>query len=57
MEAVCLSYGLSARNLRTHAKPVQYKEWVIIAGTCLSMSISDMSHDEEIFLQSCEFIP
>ena len=52
-----MGYGLSARNPRTHAKPIQYKQWVIPAGTCLSMSIPDMSHDEEIFPQSREFIP
>ena len=56
-EAVRLGYGLSARNPRTHAKPVQYKEWTIPAGTCLSMSIPDLSHDEEIFPQSRDFIP
>lgn len=57
MEAVRLGYGLSARNPRTHSKPIHYKEWVIPAGTCVSMSIPDMSHDEEIFPQSREFIP
>ncbi|KAL1596304.1 hypothetical protein SLS60_008949 [Paraconiothyrium brasiliense] len=57
MEAVRMGYGLSARNPRTHDKPIRYKEWVIPAGTCLSMSIPDLSHDEEIFPQSREFIP
>lgn len=57
MEAVRMGYGLSARNPRTHDKPIQYKQWTIPAGTCLSMSIPDVSHDEDIFPQSREFIP
>jgi cytochrome P450 len=57
MEAIRLSYGLSARNPRTHNEPIRYKEWIIPARTCLSMSIPDMSHDEEIFPQSRKFVP
>lgn len=57
MEAARLSYGLSARNPRTHNEPVIYKDWVIPARTCLSMSIPDLSHDEAIFPNSREFRP
>lgn len=57
MEAVRMGYGLSARNPRTHDKPIYYKGFVIPAGTCVSMSIPDVSHDEDIFPQSREFIP
>lgn len=57
MEAVRMGYGLSARNPRTHDRPIPYREWVIPAGTCISMSIPDVSHDEGIFPQSREFIP
>lgn len=35
MEALRLSYGLSARNPRTRRSPLQYGEWVIPAGTCV----------------------
>ena len=35
MESVRLSYGLSARNPRTHSTPLQYKEWVIPPRTCI----------------------
>ncbi|KAF2847374.1 cytochrome P450 [Plenodomus tracheiphilus IPT5] len=56
-EAVRLSYGLSARNPRTHGGPIQYGEWVIPARTCISMTIPEVSHDEEIFPNSREFIP
>ncbi|OAG02462.1 cytochrome P450 [Paraphaeosphaeria sporulosa] len=57
MEAVRMGYGLSARNPRTHDKPLHYKEWIIPAGTCISQSIPDVSHDEALFPQSREFIP
>ncbi|CAI6310738.1 unnamed protein product [Periconia digitata] len=57
MECTRLSYGLSARNPRTHNEPVIYKDWVIPARTCLSMSIPDLSHDEEFFPNSKEFRP
>ena len=57
MEAVRLSYGLSARNPRTHDKPVRYKEYVIPAGTTIAMTIPEVSHDEEIFPNSKEYIP
>ncbi|KAI8938499.1 hypothetical protein NX059_004389 [Plenodomus lindquistii] len=57
MEAVRMSYGLSARNPRTHNVPIAYKEWVIPARTCLSMTIPEISHDEEIFPKNREFIP
>ena len=35
METARMSYGLSARNPRTHKTPLQYKEWVIPANTCI----------------------
>lgn len=35
MEAIRLSYGLSARNPRTHKTPLHYKDWVIPANTCV----------------------
>ncbi|KAF2464255.1 cytochrome P450 [Lindgomyces ingoldianus] len=57
MEAVRLTYGLSARNPRTHNKPLRYKQWVIPAGTSVSMTIPEVSHDEEIFPESHSFMP
>ncbi|KAF2439814.1 cytochrome P450 [Karstenula rhodostoma CBS 690.94] len=57
MEAVRMGYGLSARNPRTHDKPLRYNEWIIPAGTCVSQSIPDVSHDEALFPKSREFIP
>ncbi|KAF1953456.1 cytochrome P450 [Byssothecium circinans] len=57
MEAVRLSYGLSARNPRTHDREIRYGEWVIPRRTCVSMSIPDLSHDEKIFPESRGFVP
>ncbi|CAE7014930.1 hypothetical protein P3342_004024 [Pyrenophora teres f. teres] len=57
LEAVRLSYGLTARNPRTFSKELRYGEWVIPGRTCVSMSIPEVSHDESIFPSSHEFIP
>ncbi|CAO2652154.1 Nn.00g004370.m01.CDS01 [Neocucurbitaria sp. VM-36] len=57
MESVRLSYGLSARNPRTHKTTIRYKDWLIPANTCISMTIPEISHDESIFPNSREFIP
>ncbi|KAF2680461.1 cytochrome P450 [Lentithecium fluviatile CBS 122367] len=57
MEALRLSYGISARNPRTHDKAIQYREWVIPARTNISMSIPDVHHDESIFPHSTKYIP
>ncbi|CAN9243726.1 cytochrome P450 [Alternaria alternata] len=57
METARMSYGLSARNPRTHKTPLKYGQWVIPANTCISMTIPDVSHDETIFPSSHEFIP
>ncbi|KAH6881768.1 cytochrome P450 [Alternaria rosae] len=57
METARMSYGLSARNPRTHKTPLQYGEWVIPANTCISMTIPEVSHDETLFPSSRTFIP
>jgi cytochrome P450 len=57
MEAVRLSYGLSARNPRTRRAPLKYADWLIPADTCVSMTIPDLSHDEAIFPNSHTFDP
>jgi cytochrome P450 len=58
MEAVRLSYGLSARNPRTRrTMPLQYKDWTIPPNTNVSMTIPEVSHDEAIFPNSREYIP
>jgi cytochrome P450 len=57
LEAVRLGYGLSARNPRTRKTALRYADYVIPAGTCVSMSIPDVSHDESIFPDSSTFSP
>ncbi|KAF2014472.1 cytochrome P450 [Aaosphaeria arxii CBS 175.79] len=57
MEAARMSYGLSARNPRTHDKPFTYGGYVIPAGTSVGMTISEVSHDESIFPDSRAYIP
>jgi cytochrome P450 len=57
METARMSYGLSARNPRTHKTPLQYGQWVIPAHTCISMTIPEVSHDETLFPSSRTFTP
>ncbi|KAL6711503.1 hypothetical protein ACN47E_004437 [Coniothyrium glycines] len=57
MEAARMSYGLSARNPRTHSTPLKYGDYVIPARTNVSMTIPEVSHDEDIFPNSRQFIP
>jgi len=57
-EAIRLSYGVSSRNPRISPdKPTKYKDWVIPAGTPVSMTIIDVHHDEHIFPNSRSYIP
>ncbi|KAF1994629.1 cytochrome P450 [Amniculicola lignicola CBS 123094] len=56
-EALRLSYGLSARNPRTHPTPLKYGDWTIPAGTNVAMTIPEVSHDENIFPNNREYIP
>ncbi|KAH7112945.1 cytochrome P450 [Dendryphion nanum] len=57
LEATRMSYGLSARNPRTFKEPLNYKHHSIPAGTIIAMTISNVSHDEEIFPDSRTYIP
>ena len=57
-EGIRLSYGVSSRNPRISPdKPTKYRDWVIPAGTPVSMTIIDVHHDEHIFKNSRSFIP
>ncbi|KAH7417587.1 putative cytochrome P450 [Cadophora sp. MPI-SDFR-AT-0126] len=57
-EGIRLSYGVSSRNPRISPdKPTKYKDFVIPAGTPVSMTIVDVHHDEHIFPDSRSFIP
>ncbi|OAL26401.1 hypothetical protein AYO22_04319 [Fonsecaea multimorphosa] len=57
MEAVRLSYGISARNPRVLKQPLQYKQWTIPLRTVVGMSIVDVHHDENIFPDSHSYLP
>ncbi|CZR51378.1 related to cytochrome P450 CYP3/CYP5/CYP6/CYP9 subfamilies [Phialocephala subalpina] len=57
-EGIRLSYGVSARNPRISPdKPTKYKDWVIPAGTPVSMTTIDVHHDEHIYPNSRSYIP
>lgn len=56
-EAVRLSYGLATRNPRLFHTPIQYKDWIIPAGTPVSMTSVDVFHDESIFPEHRSFRP
>lgn len=57
-EGIRLSYGVSSRNPRISPdRPTRYKDWVIPAGTPVSMTIVDVHQDEHIFKNSRSFIP
>lgn len=56
-EGIRLSYGVSARNPRVPDKPIMYKDWVIPAGTPVSMTIIDVHHDEGLYPDSHSFVP
>jgi cytochrome P450 len=57
-EGIRLSYGVSARNPRISPdKPTKYKDWVIPAGTPVSMTTIDIHHDEHIYPNSRSYIP
>ena len=57
LEALRLSYGLSARHPRKHDRPLQYRNWTIPAHTVVSMTIVDISHDPAVFPDSRSYIP
>jgi len=57
-EGIRLSYGVSARNPRISPdKPTKYNDWVIPAGTPVSITTVDVHHDEHIYPNSRSFIP
>jgi cytochrome P450 len=56
-EGIRLAYGIASRLPRVARNELRYHDWVIPAGTPVSMTIVDMNHDEEIFPQSHSYIP
>ncbi|KAI0458276.1 putative cytochrome P450 [Xylaria acuta] len=57
-EGVRMSTGVSVRLPRvSRDKPMQYKDWIIPAGTPVSMTTLDVLNDGEIFQSPQAFIP
>lgn len=56
-EGIRLAYGIASRIPRVAYRDVNFRDWVIPAGTPISMTIVDMNHDESIFPNSFEFRP
>lgn len=56
-EALRLSYGVTSRLPRVPHEPLQFEDWVIPAGTPVSMTTTLLHHDESIFPNSKEFQP
>ncbi|KAI9793074.1 MAG: hypothetical protein M1816_000972 [Peltula sp. TS41687] len=56
-EGIRLFYATAARNPRVHHKSITYKDWLIPAGTPVSMTFIDVQNDEELFPNSRSFIP
>ncbi|KAF2761110.1 putative P450 monooxygenase [Pseudovirgaria hyperparasitica] len=56
-ECLRFSYGIFTRIPRISDVPVQYGKWTIPSGAVISMDISDVHHDEQIFPDSFAFKP
>lgn len=57
-EGLRLSYGVTARQIRVAPDEVlNYKDWIIPAGTPISQSIVDINHTESIYPDSYSFVP
>ncbi|KAF1991023.1 cytochrome P450, variant [Aulographum hederae CBS 113979] len=56
-EGVRMSIGATGRIPRIWKTPLQFKEWVIPAGTTVSMNHQDILFDEEIFPQPGKMVP
>lgn len=58
-ESLRLSYGISARNPRSHPdRDLRYNDkYTIPKGTKISMTVVDVHHDETLFPDSFRFVP
>ncbi|KEF57549.1 uncharacterized protein A1O9_05466 [Exophiala aquamarina CBS 119918] len=56
-EGIRLAYGIASRLPRVARHDLRYKDWVIPAGTPVSMTIVDLNHDEDVFPDSHSFVP
>ncbi|KAF2207819.1 hypothetical protein CERZMDRAFT_114988 [Cercospora zeae-maydis SCOH1-5] len=56
-EGVRLSLSVSARNPRVLSQPLAWKDWVIPAGTPISMTIADVQLNDDYFVEASTFKP
>lgn len=56
-EGIRLSTGVSGRNNRIWKTPLPYRDWIIPAGTTISMNHHDILFNEEIFPRPGEIVP
>ena len=52
-----MSESITARSPRVMSYPLRYRDWMIPARTPVSMTVRDVSHDEDIFPHSYTFDP
>lgn len=56
-EGIRLSLSVSARNPRVLNEPLMWREWVIPAGTPISMTIADVYLNDDYFPEATTFKP
>ena len=56
-EGVRFSFGISGRNDRILHEPLEYKNYIIPAGTVISMSFRDVNFDDSVFKESKAYKP
>lgn len=56
-EAVRLSLSVTARNPRLLTEPLIFNEWVVPAGTPISMTIKDVHLNDDVYPNAAEFKP
>lgn len=56
-EGIRLSLGVSGRNNRVWEKDLPYKDWIIPAGTTVTMNQQDILLNEDIFPDPTEIVP
>ncbi|KAI5357965.1 putative cytochrome P450 [Septoria linicola] len=56
-EGVRLSLSVSARNPRVLSQPLPWRDWVIPAGTPISMTIADVQLNDDYFVDAATFKP
>jgi cytochrome P450 len=56
-EGIRLSHGVTGRNPRIWDTPLRFNEWTIPPGIPVSMTVTDVHFNEELYPKPKEFIP